>query len=297
MSPNPDRRVADRMTPDPLPIAPEASLDEALALFQDHGFRHLPVVSGGSLVGILSDRDLSLATGRVPFADRLPGLPGSRGEDALHPPGLVSEVMRSPVVTVAPERPLREAAGLLLEEQVGSLPVVGGERLVGILTDTDLLREFRMECDDHPDGPGHCETVEHHMQHEVVSLGPGDTVEDAIGLCLAHGFHHVPVVEDGTLLGLVSDRDLKLGFGRAIAADLVAEEEGRLEVSPLALSSVMTHCVVDVDPRFRLCRAAAILIKNKFSALPITDGGRLVGILTQTDILRHYAAARPAVRS
>jgi acetoin utilization protein AcuB len=89
---------------------------------RDHRFRHLPVVVDGRLIGILSERDLRpvlLSPGLAPAA--------------------VREVMSENPTTVTPDASVEDAASLLVVKKIGCLPVLEGERLVGIVTETDLL--------------------------------------------------------------------------------------------------------------------------------------------------------------
>jgi CBS domain-containing protein len=103
-----------------------------------HKVRHLPVVGNdGRLVGIVTDRDLRhhlFARGLFEHDDR-------KVDDLLRTIP-VSDIMSSPVISVAPDEPLEVAARLMLEDKIGSLPVVEGGRPVGIITETDLLRQI-----------------------------------------------------------------------------------------------------------------------------------------------------------
>src|SRR5919202_2083767 len=127
-------RVADWMTPDPVTIAPGATAGEALALMRQRRIRHLPVVDGGRLVGMLSDRDLRSA---LPSAVVLGEL-----EDDPAASRSVVEIMTADPLTIPPSQPVEEAARLLTERRVGAVPVVEGARLLGILSADDLLRAF-----------------------------------------------------------------------------------------------------------------------------------------------------------
>ncbi len=123
-------KVRDIASPDPVTIGPEAPLAAALAAMRERDVRHLPVVDdAGRLVGILTDRDLR----RAAYA-RARALREARRDL------LVQDVMSCAVVTTHPEASIAEAAGELYERRVGSLPVVDRGRLVGILTERDLLR-------------------------------------------------------------------------------------------------------------------------------------------------------------
>lgn len=125
--------VRDWMVRDPLTISPRATMAEAKAALEAHRIRHLPIVDAGHLVGMLSDRDVLLAS-----------MPRPRRE-ANHPDALlqlvrVEQVMTREPVTVAPDAPIEEAARLMLDRRFGALPVVEGEKLVGIISQGDLLK-------------------------------------------------------------------------------------------------------------------------------------------------------------
>jgi len=107
-------------------VSVEATIGEAYQLLRDRGFRHLPVVDGGRLVGVLTDRDLRLATSSF----------SEKPHAATDP---VSATMSSPPLTADPLDPVEDAARIMREHKIGCLPVVDGGELVGILTGMDLL--------------------------------------------------------------------------------------------------------------------------------------------------------------
>jgi acetoin utilization protein AcuB len=131
--------VKELMTPAVVTIDDEASCREAVAVMCRHKVRHLPVVSRqGLLCGIVTDRDLRHHLFRPDVFREI----GSVSAEKLLAAAPVRQVMSSPVISIAPGASLEEAAGRMREDKLGSLPVVEGGRIVGILTETDLLRSI-----------------------------------------------------------------------------------------------------------------------------------------------------------
>ena len=136
------RTVEERMTREVVTLTENASLRDALALLQRHRIRHIPVVNGQILVGIITDRDIKRATPSL--------LSGASQEDydrVLAGTHVVQVMTRDPF-SVTPSTSLKDATKLLAERKYGALPVVEGGRLVGILTNTDLLRAFYESLED-----------------------------------------------------------------------------------------------------------------------------------------------------
>jgi CBS domain-containing protein len=101
--------------------------------------RHLPVVDDdGALVGVVTDRDLRHHL----FGPRVLKEVGTIAVDILLKAVPVSEIMSTPVMSVPATAEVVEAARIMLEDKVGSLPVVEGGRVVGIVTETDVLRQI-----------------------------------------------------------------------------------------------------------------------------------------------------------
>ena len=125
--------VGKRMTRNPKPVSPDDPLSTAARILREHRFHHLPVVEDGGLVGILSDTDLRNASFAATPAAGRGGEPGDRP---------VREAMRTEVWSVTPEDSVEDALMILTREKFGALPVLSGDRLVGIITRTDLLNAF-----------------------------------------------------------------------------------------------------------------------------------------------------------
>jgi len=125
--------VRDHMSPDPIVVAPGDTLRKARQLIKDHGLRRFPVIEDGRLVGMVTDRDVRQADISSAVVQE------RRYVDYILDRIQVGGIMTSNPITVAPGTSIREAADLILENKIGGLPVVDGGRLVGIITETDLI--------------------------------------------------------------------------------------------------------------------------------------------------------------
>lgn len=126
-------RVKDRMRRSLVSIAQSDTLDHALTTLKRFNIRHLPVVKGDHVVGIVSDRDVKKAAPSpfdYPTADEFRAFTSAVS---------VKEIMTKEVITVAPLTPIEEAASLMSQKRIGALPVVQEGRLVGMITETDVL--------------------------------------------------------------------------------------------------------------------------------------------------------------
>jgi acetoin utilization protein AcuB len=127
-------RVGDYMTKDPITVAEDASMKDAMLLLRTHHIRHLPVAMGRLLVGLVSDRDIKRAAPSI-----LSGIDKAEFEQLMEDTP-VSRIMTREPFTVSENTPLIEAVQILIEKKFGSLPVVDGKELVGIFTEIDALK-------------------------------------------------------------------------------------------------------------------------------------------------------------
>ncbi|HEY7519860.1 MAG TPA: CBS domain-containing protein [Methylomirabilota bacterium] len=129
-------RVRDLMTKSPLTVPLEMPVVDARRMMLEHRIRHLLVTDGPRLAGIVTDRDIRL---NLPS----PATSLSVWEiNYLLARMTVDSVMTKTVITVDPERDAQNAARLMLDHKIGALPVLEGGTLVGIMTESDVLRAF-----------------------------------------------------------------------------------------------------------------------------------------------------------
>ena len=125
------------MSKDPKSVQVGAKLSDVRQLLDDHAFHHVPVLDGTKVVGMVSHQDIL----RVAVGD--PERMDKRELDVMLDYSLsLDEVMSADLVTVGPDQTVREAAEIFAEGRIHSLPVVEGDKLVGIVTSTDVVRYF-----------------------------------------------------------------------------------------------------------------------------------------------------------
>ncbi len=128
--------VRELMQRDVITLSVDATLDLAEGLMRVDRVRHIPVLSGKSVAGLVSERDLL----RAAVSSFLEMEPGARAEWLGQIP--VADVMTREVLVAHPEAPIDSAVDMMLNERIGCLPVVEDGELVGLLSETDCLRHF-----------------------------------------------------------------------------------------------------------------------------------------------------------
>ena len=129
--------VRERMTHHPITVGPDTSLHDALRIMREERVRRLPVLDErGKLVGIVLEKDLL-------YASPSPATSLSVYEiNYLISRIKVRDLMARDVITVAEDCPLEEAARIMVDNEIGGLPVMRGDTLIGLITESDLFKVF-----------------------------------------------------------------------------------------------------------------------------------------------------------
>jgi CBS domain-containing protein len=117
--------------------------------------------------------------------------------------------------------------------------------------------------------------VANRMTRDVVSVGPEDDFQRGLALMQERRLRRLPVVKDQKVVGIVAERDLMLAALRYLQA--------RVEIG-----EIMTRTVVTTTSGTDLRDAAQLMLKHRVGGLPVVDDGKLVGIITETDIFRRF---------
>jgi CBS domain-containing protein/SAM-dependent methyltransferase len=194
--------------------------------------------------------------------------------------------MTEAIATIAPETDLRQGAQQLLEHPGSCLLVVEQDQLVGILTETDLLRAYliayassRLPL-----------KVQDYMQSMPHTATLDERLRSAYGrMCVLH-IRHLPIVYAGQqLMGILSDRDVRQAE-RSTDSKLAARERAD-RLDELTVRDVMTTPVYTVSRDTSIADAGQRLLEHQIGCLPVVYGGnQLEGILTVTDLIRAYVS-------
>ena len=252
------------------PMTLQKSGDLALArqMMAWAGIRHLPILDGERLVGMLSERDILalLASGEVGV-----------GENPE-----VSYAMSSDVQTASPDDSLTEAAARMAADKITCLPITERGKLIGLVTTVDVLNAEVRRSMEPRDTQG---TAGDFASRQVVTAEADDYLLDAAGRMQSHNVRHLPVV-DGTLrvIGILSDRDIRAAIGDPMS---VYEAGARDRLNALRVSHAMTRDPIVANARDSLASIAAMFVDHRLSAVPVVDDAdKLVGMISYLDLLR-----------
>ncbi len=251
---------------------PEDAILKAAKVMTRGWFRRLPVLEDGRVVGLVTARDVlkAIAEAITPEAGRACII------ETLRKP--LRSVLHAPPAVVGPYASVKEVLNMVLSTDAGAALVVDEEgRLLGIVTERDLLNALK-------DSVEVRESVEEIMTRDVKTLRPSDAVYEAVRGMVRGGFRRYPVVDEaGKLVGIVTARDLvALASGREEDVSAADAFFGPVE-------RVMTRNPLTVNPQFGVMAAVRRTTEAGIGVLPVVTAGRLVGIVTEMDLLRAIA--------
>jgi acetoin utilization protein AcuB len=135
------------------------------------------------------------------------------------------------------------------------------------------------------------------MKREVQSIKPLDTIKHARDLMEQHRINQLPVVVNGRLVGIVTDRNLRDAFPSVFDSPPFGTPSGKAPKAPkgadptkITVEMVMTPNVLTLGPKDDVIEAARIMRRERIGAIPIVEGGHIVGIIARSDMLDAFVA-------
>ena len=203
--------------------------------------------------------------------------------------GEIMTITKTSVVTMAITTPVYDGIQLMVEQGFRRIPVVdpGTKRLRGIVTAYDLIdylgggEKFQIIQREHAGNffKAINEPVRHIMTPNVISVSSSAKVNDAIDLMVKRNVGCLPIVDKETRLrGIVTERDIIMIFRGIVTGTKVSE--------------LMSKKVVVATPETSIMEAERLMVKNGFRRLPIVSEGKVVSVVTVTDILRFFGSGK-----
>ncbi len=259
-------QIKNLMSEDIITVDKDQNLSDALKLLRKHNVSRLPVTNNKELVGIISERDIAAKLGSAKYES----MPASR----LH----ISSVMVKDVITVPETMQLDEVARLMLENGIGSVPVMDeDDKMVGIVSKADFVTLAVGIAFDKI-------TVKEIMTKELVVVSPTDRLVHARRQMMEAHVGRVPVVDEEDLKGMVTSKDLMRAF--IDFRKKVPEKYQKSQIKEVLVEDIMSSNPTVTTKDATISEVAKVMMDTGYNGLPVVEGDKVVGIITQTDILR-----------
>jgi len=253
--------VSEFMTKDIIAVDKDENLKYVLTLMKKYQITKIPVLDKKKIIGMVTDNIIAYKLGSI----RKKGVPASK----LH----ASSVIDKEIECVSPDTDIK-----MILEKVGKpgptmLCVIENDNLVGVLTKADLLPLVKSN-----------RQVREIMNKKIVTISPDERVIHARRIMIDQNLARLPVVNQGKLVGIISDNEIAFALADIKGSIPLGRQKHQLD--ELLVGDVMKTPVVWTEPNMTVKDAANIMIKNNSGALPLIEYGRLVGIVSRTDLLK-----------
>ncbi len=268
-------------TTDVVSIPPTKSIIGAVEQMTMCGFRRLPVTDAGTkkLRGIVTSGDIINFMG---------GGDKYRLVEVRHNGNLIAAlnenvraVMTQQPVTLGHDARIRDAVAIITEKKIGGLPIIGRDgALAGIVTERDVLRILGAERSPL--------AVEDIMTTSLRVTAPDCPIAKVTRDMTACRFRRLPVVSDDVLYGIITATDIMRYLGsREVFARLTTGNIA--EVTGLPVRTLVAGGLITTTPERSINEAAREMLKKNIGALPVIEDSRLVGLVTEFDLVRAFA--------
>jgi CBS domain-containing protein len=265
-----EMHVKDLMTNDLLVVDKDQNIHDVLKMMKKHKISRLPVINTNhnnqkELVGIITEKDIALRLGSSKYGNLAPS--------HFH----VSTAMTPNPLTVDINSNMVTAAKIMLEHNIGGVPVLEGGELSGMLTKSDLLSTFQGR-------PFSEIAIKDRMKTDFISVGSQERLVHARRLIFDEDIGRLPVLDDDELEGILTAKDIALSM--MSFRKVVPDKHQHARIRNLMVEDVMTQNVKTINQSAVVSEAAIMMLENNFSGLPVVDDDdKMVGLITKTDFL------------
>ena len=242
--------VGDVMSNEVATICPDEIVSSAAKIMSDKKVSCLVVMDQGNVAGIITETDVLR---RI----------GNKGKDIYH--AKLGRIMSIPVVTVTSDVSVLQASKIMGRKHIKRLPVMEKDKLVGIVTQTDLVRALTSY--------GMWRDVSEIMNRNIAGVQMDDSVADAVEIMTSRGISCILVMDGDNVVGILTGKDL---LGRVVA---LQKDPARTR-----MKEVMSSLVTSVPYTFSVFSASKLMEEMNIRRLVVMKDKHLCGIVTQTDI-------------
>ena len=254
-------KVEEIMTKDVISVDKDEDLRHALKLMKKHDITKIPVLENKKLIGITTDNIIAFKLG----SRRKREVSASR----LH----ASSVTEKDFETVSPDTDVKSVLKKVGEPGPTILPVLENDKLVGIITKADLLPLVKSKKP--------LSTV---MQKNIYSVSPEDRVVHARRIMLDTDVARLPVINQGKLEGMISDKEIAFAFASLKRSFSLGRQKHQLD--ELLVKDVMKTPAVWIKSSMNVLDATSVMLKMNVGALPVLKDDDVIGIISRTDVLK-----------
>jgi len=271
-------------------IPPTINIKEAAEIMVKNKFRRLPITDPGTgkLLGIITSMDILDFLGGGDKSKILEEKYDDNFLAAINEP--VRKIMTRNVKYITLKDSIADAVDKMLKHNIGALPVINTEKkLVGIVSERDFV--FLMA------GVLNDEIVADHMTENLITTTPGTPIEGASKIMVRNKFRRLPIVgeerktphpEKEKLVGIITATDILEFLGSNRVFDTIKTNSAE-EALNTPISEIMEKKVVTINPTSTLGQLYEIMAENGIGGVPVVDYGELLGIITESDLLRVIA--------
>ena len=268
-------------------VPQSATIQEAAEIMVKNKFRRLPITDAGTgkLQGIVTAMDILDFLGGGDRYQILEKKHDGNYLAAINEP--VREIMTRDVETLSNKNSIEDAVSRMLEKKVGALPIINAkENIVGIVSERDFALLLAGVLTD--------EVVEDFMTTSIIKTTPGTRIEGATKIMVRNQLRRIPVTgeerktphpENDKLVGIVTATDILEFFGNNSAFERIVTNDAE-EVLNTAIAEIMVKDVITTNTYTPLGDVCDIMENKGIGGLPVVRDNELLGIITESDILR-----------
>jgi len=254
-------KVKELMTKDVIYVDKDQDLQYVIDLMKKHNVTKIPVLENKKIIGIITDNIIAIKLGSI----RKREISTSR----LH----ASSVTEKDINVISPDEDIKNILKTVGHPGPTMLPIVEGEKLVGVITKADLLGLVKSK-----------KILKDIMKKEIISVSPNDRIIHARRIMIDNGIARVTVVKQGELVGIISDFEIACAFASLKRSISLGHQKHQLE--EILVGDFMKSPVIWTTSTINATEAAKIMIKYNVGALPIIKDNSIIGIVTRTDLLK-----------